>query len=575
MRIRLICASALLTISLPIGAGVARAQGWAQYSNPPFPPGYGAPAVPYSTPASSPFPPGYNPYGPPGYIPGAPGFVPYGPAQQALPPNYPAYPAYPGSANPQGFVSPGMVPGMPVTRTPLKNVSPNVPQPGGVPSAGDAKPGGPVGEKIGPPAAKAAPESVPPIAGPFVGEPFLSAGEPYIGEPFLDTGEPVIKYVGPKNPGVLPPMRNAVPERLECDRYWFSVGYTTAFIKSERFSTPLATTGSPIDAHPGGLGQPSTAILIGDNANFGMIQGVRLGAGLYGGDHQEWSLEWFGRYLFPVHVQYAANSDATGNPIIARPIFDTATGAQRAFVDGFPGAAAGGVSVDLRSQFFDTEANVAYIYRFNNQLRLDTLFGARYMRLAEDLTITDQLRSLRNNNLKFNGAFIRTGDVLTDYDNFNAVNQFYGLQVGSRARWETDRIFISAFGKLGFGVNNQQVDVNGQTALNGSRVTPGGILALPSNIGTHSRTTFGFVPETGFDIGIRLTPHMQLTAGYSFLYWSRVARPGAQINPNVNAANVPTDSSFNKVAGTPMPTFNFTNENFWLQSFNFGVNFTF
>jgi hypothetical protein len=43
----------------------------------------------------------------------------------------------------------------------------------------------------------------------------------------------------------------------------------------------------------------------------------------------------------------------------------------------------------------------------------------------------------------------------------------------------------------------------------------------------------------------------------------------------VNAVNVPTDSSFNKRAGTPMPTFNFTNENFWLQSFNFGVNFTF
>ena len=65
---------------------------------------------------------------------------------------------------------------------------------------------------------------------------------------------------------------------------------------------------------------------------------------------------------------------------------------------------------------------------------------------------------------------------------------------------------MTAFAKLGFGVNNQEVDVNGQTSLNGTKVTSGGILALPSNIGNHSRTTFGFVPESGFELGIRLSP---------------------------------------------------------------------
>ena len=95
----------------------------------------------------------------------------------------------------------------------------------------------------------------------------------------------MIKYVGPKNGGVLPPLHNAVPERVEGDRFWFSSAYTMSFIRSERFATPLATTGSTLDAHPGALGQPGTGVLIGgDPANFGMIQGIRLGAGVFGGD---------------------------------------------------------------------------------------------------------------------------------------------------------------------------------------------------------------------------------------------------------------------------------------------------
>ena len=89
--------------------------------------------------------------------------------------------------------------------------------------------------------------------------------------------------------------------------------------------------------------------------------------------------------------------------------------------------------------------------------------------------------------------------MLSDYDDFNAVNQFYGLQIGSSAKWETDMFYVERFGKLGLGVNNQEVDINGQTALDGTRVTSGGILALPSNIGNHSRTTFGIVPESGLE----------------------------------------------------------------------------
>jgi hypothetical protein len=308
----------------------------------------------------------------------------------------------------------------------------------------------PPGEQIGPPAGKAAPETLPSVS-----------------EPFMDMGEPMIRYVGPNNPGVLPPLRNAIPERIGGERFWFTGGYMLSFMRSEKFATPLVTTGSTLDAHAAGIGQPSTTVLIGgENADFGMLQGIRLGGGVYLGDGQCWSIEGSCFYIFPETLQFAASSDASGSPIIARPIFDTIRGFERAFVDALPGLASGAATVNLRTQFEGGEANLGYHYRLGEQCRLDGLFGFRYLRLSDDLTIQDRLTALRGS-IRFNGAPINVGDTLTDYDNFQARNQFYGLQIGGRALWECERLYASAFTKLGFGINDQQVNISGQTAASG------------------------------------------------------------------------------------------------------------
>ena len=72
----------------------------------------------------------------------------------------------------------------------------------------------------------------------------------------------------------------------------------------------------------------------------------------------------------------------------------------------------------------------------------------------------------------------------------------------------------------------------------------GGILALPSNIGSYSRSVFGVIPEAGLTLGVQPINHVRLTAGYSFLYWNAVARPGDQIDPRVNRGAIPGDPTF-------------------------------
>ena len=166
------------------------------------------------------------------------------------------------------------------------------------------------------------------------------------------------------------------------------------------------------------------------------------------------------------------------------------------------------------------------------------MFGFRFLHLGESLTVQDELHPLVTDTLTFNGnpALVPTGqffnppDILRDQDSFRTANNYYGLQVGVDATWQADRFFADAFAKVALGATDQRVDINGTTTLlqgNSVQVAQGGIFALNTNGGTHKQTEFGVVPEFGLNVGVNVGPHVQLVAGYSFLFWNQVVRPGA------------------------------------------------
>ncbi len=368
------------------------------------------------------------------------------------------------------------------------------------------------------------------------------------------------------------------------DYFWLDGGWDFSFVKPERFNTPLVTTGpstSPTSSptfHAAGLGQPGTVVLFGDNADFGMFNGVRLGAGLYLDSDDRLSLEWVGRLNIANHVRFAAASDATGNPIIGRPVFDTVRVAELAYLDSNPGLFSGGVTVDARSQFFGTEVNARARFGDATGFRADALFGFRFMRLTEQLTIRDNLQPLTaGSGLTFEGVGIPLGDVLTDVDSFRTTNHFYGVQLGGSLGWEGRWLFVNAFGKVALGATDEEVDINGSTTLfdltAGAQSAGGGVLALPTNIGLHSRTVIGFVPEGGLNVGVKVLPSLNLTAGYSFLYWNAVVRPGGQIDRAVNSTQVPSDNTFGTLTGPQRPTFGFHDESFWIHTLTVGLDF--
>ena len=98
---------------------------------------------------------------------------------------------------------------------------------------------------------------------------------------------------------------------------------------------------------------------------------------------------------------------------------------------------------------------------------------------------------------------------------------------------------------------------------------------MPSNIGRYYRNAFSVVPEGGINLGWNITPRIKATVGYTFLYWSDVARPGNLIDRNVNPAYQPTNQFYGIGGGPNTPTFSFHETGFWAQGVNFGLEFKF
>jgi putative beta barrel porin BBP7 len=358
-----------------------------------------------------------------------------------------------------------------------------------------------------------------------------------------------------------------------------SLGYVGMFFRPMRFSSPLVTTGSLADAAPGALGQPGTRILFGrDTTDYGLMSGIQGMIGAFLDTENRYSLEVGGFWVFRANQSFGIAGDANGNPSISRPIFNIVNGTEGAFINSLPGTVTGRVNVDTHAEIGGFEINARQHWYTQERLHVDALFGFRYLRLAESLQITESLNTIQPRFVTFNQAPIGVGSTLLDDDRFGTTNQFFGPQIGGRLSWEQKWFTASAFGKLGIGVTHEATNISGSTTVlsptgvvTGS--SPAGILALPTNIGNHSRTVFGILPEFGLNLGIDLTQCVRLNLGYSILMWNHVVRPGGQFDRNINPALAPSTPGPLVLGGAQGPIYRFNDEFFWVNSFNVGLEF--
>ena len=406
---------------------------------------------------------------------------------------------------------------------------------------------------------------------------------------------------------------------------WAGTEFLLMWEKKQPLPAALVTTGSPTASRPGAPGQPGSSAadpaLDPNNDGYGAFGGVRVFAGTWFDSHQNLGLEAGGFLLEDRSHIFTIGSNVYGLPLLALRHLDPPGAPGNVFappppsVQGgttrpFPGSTpdafvitgpevggkgepfTGGIAIHSDSQLWGAEGNILHALWWSPDFHLVALVGARYLNLKESLAIQTLRMARDGSHVIFEGkSFPPLGvdpkktqppmeAVLTD-DSFQARDRFLGAQLGLRGEYFfDDRFFVRAGCTLDLGSTEEMENILGSSSLqpmkNAELITvPGGLYALPSNTGRFRNDDFAVVPEVQLQGGVLLTPWLRATVGYDFLYWSRVLRPGDQLDLTVDRRQVPTDRSF--VAGTaaqfPQPLLKQTD--FWLQGFTLGLEATY
>jgi len=317
------------------------------------------------------------------------------------------------------------------------------------------------------------------------------------------------------------------------------------------------------------LGRPGTVILLGDSPLAqDAFSGGRFTGGMWLDQDRRVGME--STYFFLGEQTIRRDVTSAAQPILARPFFNLNEGVQSSAGVAVPGFSTGSFGFANPSRLQGAETNLLANAAAGDNYRVDLLAGFRYLDLRESFTAVQFVElspDLPNRELAGNRTVIT--------DQFRTSNHFYGGQVGLRGERDFGPLFVAMRGMVALGSNQQTIEIGGSRLVmspaTGTMTLPVGQLALPSNIGRFRRDEFAVVPEVGVNLGYRVTSHLDLFAGYTFLAVSRVVRPGEQIDLVTDVTQVPGPGQAPVPAGLGRPAVLFHTQDFWAQGINVGA----
>jgi hypothetical protein len=341
---------------------------------------------------------------------------------------------------------------------------------------------------------------------------------------------------------------------------------------------PALVTTSPVNTpqvDAGVLGEDGTTVL--------------FGGGSSGSDMRSGGKITFGWWFDPcqrlgVEADYFGIDDETesffatsaGTPILARPFYDVVQGVESSSLVAFPNLIRGTIAAAHETRFQGSGVRALYNLccgdgsgmscithcPVHTGYRFDAVAGYRFVRLDDRVGVVEDETSLDAGNP---GAFF-----IRDF--FQTENQFHGFDFGSQFSFCKGCFSLDVLSKLALGSTHSIITIDGDTVITQggqSQTFTGGLLAQRTNIGTYEADEFAVVPEIGINVGYQVNPCWRLTAGYTFIYWSRVARAGDQIDRDVNPDLIPPEDPV--VTTHLRPEFNLTYDDYWAQGLNLGL----
>jgi hypothetical protein len=354
---------------------------------------------------------------------------------------------------------------------------------------------------------------------------------------------------------------------------WLRGDYLVGWLRGAHLP-PLVTTSPPgtPQSSAGVLNVPGTTTLFGDSkVNDGARSGFRMDMGTWLDTERIYGFELGFFWLAGISTPFAQTSN--GNPILARPFVDTLANTQNSLLIAFPGVSNGTINADVATHYLvSVHADLSENILAGPRFRLDALGGYRYLRFDEQLDIEHSFFP-NGTALAGGGNPFAPGTQISAADHFSTLNEFHGGEVGLHAQVFFDRWTLDLLGKVGAGNLHRNVTIGGNSTVAVPGVAPvnssGGLLALPSNLGSFSSNECVVVPELDLNLGWDVTRWCRARIGYTLLVMTGVARVGDQINLNVNPNMVAPPLP----GGPNEPAFHLSTTNLWVQAVNIGVEF--
>jgi hypothetical protein len=339
---------------------------------------------------------------------------------------------------------------------------------------------------------------------------------------------------------------------------WFSAEYLYWSMKGQ--GSPVLATSSPLgtpQAQAGILSAATTTPLfrVGDSTGDS-ASGARLRFGFWSDSAH--SRGWEGSIFGVAHDNATFTAGVSDYPILARPFLNTATGQQDALLLTYPGLVSG--RIDIRATSRPMGIDLALhkeICPACSMGRVYGLIGYRYLRLAENLDITTHQFAL---------SLPISGSTFDATDRFATTNNFHGLDLGLNGDVIKGPWALTWQAKVAIGMVFSKAQINGATTitppLGSSSTQSGGLLAQPSNIGTHRKDRLALAPELAAHLSYRINPNTRVFAGYQLTYLNNIVRPEDAIDTTINLSQ----------PGTPArPSYTARTSDYWMQGINAGI----
>ncbi len=344
--------------------------------------------------------------------------------------------------------------------------------------------------------------------------------------------------------------------------WWMRGNDLPALVTTSPNGTPRADAGV--------LGAANTSVLLGNErvddrarGGFRVAAGARLG-------------HWFDQ-LMDAELQFdllwvgdgQSGGDfqgiSFGDPILARPFHNAALNTSDAQLVAFPNVTWGDISVQTSSDFLSAGAVFRRGWRCFDDARIDWLAGYRYARLREELLIEERLVSVDP------GGGVAVGTTFDVFDDFRTWNEFHGADLGLQLWTHMHGWTIEVLGKVALGETIRTVEVNGETfTLSPAGVpslAPGGLLAMPTNMGRYQSNKFSALPELTIRLRRPISRFFTFTVGYTALVLNNVVRTGDQIDLAVN----PSQFGNGALIGTARPAMLMNDSTVWVHGFTVGL----